>query len=258
MHTRRSSAERVPRTGCARPVSIATAHPPPWLSPSLPPDTASLVLGVGPGSSRHWLESMHRDGLLVPVGTEHYLRADAVNWPQARLLALRLSLPPRAVVGLSTAVWAMGGPGGCQRRLVVIVPPSTTVRPPVGVRVHRLALPPDEVIGRGGVRLTCPVRTAADLALWGGHADGPALLWLLEEVGVSASAAWRSIRRRGRLPGLRRAGSALRRARSGDPDPFGGLPAPPRAVPAPQTRRSPEPTRYTSKTPVTLRTAAST
>jgi hypothetical protein len=64
---------------------------------------------------------MRREGLVVPVGTEHYLRADAVDWPQARLLALRLSLPPRAVAGLSTAVWALGGPGGAQAQLEAIV-----------------------------------------------------------------------------------------------------------------------------------------
>ncbi len=235
-------------TGSAGTTSAGT-HPPSWRRPSLPPDTASLVLSVGPGTSRHWLESMRREGLVVPVGTEHYLRADAVDWPQARLLALRLSLPPRAVAGLSTAVWALGGPGGAQSQLEAIVSPTTTVGQRPGVRVHRLPLTCEEVVTQGAVRSTCPERTAADLALWGGPADGAALLWLLDEVGVHATAVWRSILGRGRVTGVRRAGSALRRADAGDPDPFGGLP---------QTRRSPEPTRYTSKTPVTLSTASST
>jgi very-short-patch-repair endonuclease len=89
----------------------------------------------------------------VPV--DHRLRARAV---------VRLLLPDAVLSGRSAAVvWGvdLAGPEDDVECTVPVTYRAGTAR---GVRVTRRALPPEDVVTRGGVRITTQLRTALDLA----------------------------------------------------------------------------------------------
>jgi transcriptional regulator with AbiEi antitoxin domain of type IV toxin-antitoxin system len=86
-----------------------------------------------------------------------------------RCAAARLLLPPPPgsfVVGFGSAAWLLAGAGAVPApgRLDVVIPPGR--RRPVSpvLRVRQVPLPASSVVTVGGVPVTTPVRTAADVA----------------------------------------------------------------------------------------------
>ena len=71
--------------------------------------------------------------------------------------------PSRAVVGFRTAAWVHAGGPVTDDLDLVIAPGSARPRRP-GLRLHEHRLHPRDTEQLGGLRLTTPVRTAADLA----------------------------------------------------------------------------------------------
>lgn len=190
------------------------------------PVGAGLVHEPRPGVSRHWLESMRRDGLLVAVGPDCYLLAEAADWPTARRLALARMLPAEAVVTLATAVWAHGGPEpmrgpGQPIPVEIAIDPHLAHAARPGIRVTRTRLPAEHVEQLNGVRVTTAVRTLTDLMLVGRpHHDG-ALQWLLHQPEVSVQAAREVLEQRGSIRHLRRAHRIIDLLENGYPDPLG-------------------------------------
>ncbi len=142
------------------------------------------------------LAAARLDGDLIEVG-EAFMPADAVETRELRAGSLRHLVPPTAAVTRWSAAWVHGA---------VTDPPSRhTVQRASHQRIHhvtdpRLAyrdqlLPPDEVIRVGGISLTPPARTLADLArdLHAGDADAPALIQALiawDPTLAAEAAAW--------------------------------------------------------------------
>ncbi len=213
----------VNRQGCSNGVATLRGH---LGAPD--DDGAGLVHAPTAGMSRHWLEGMRREGLLLAVGPEHYLRADAVDWPQARQLVLRAGLPNGCVVALACAVWAHGGPMPAldalgRLTLQVITKPHTRMASQPGLRLHRSQVSAEEVEWLGDLPVTTLLRTTADLAVLGDVDDEEALAWLLARPEVSPAAAWSLLRRRSRVPGTRRAAAVLRLAADGVKEPLAGV-----------------------------------
>jgi len=114
------------------------------------------------------------EGLLRPLAGVVHIGAHAPDTEGLRARSVLLALAPpgglhpigacaRGVVGFGTAAWVhTGGPAASPIDLV-IAPGST--RPRRGrMRLHEHRLGPREVQMIAGLRLTSPVRTAADLA----------------------------------------------------------------------------------------------
>ncbi len=181
---------------------------------------AGLILSPSPALSRHWLECMRRDGLLVPIGASRYLCADAAGWPLVRRLALRTEVPRGCVVVGLTAAWALGAPVRPQAltTLTVNAVGVSGLTTPPGLTVRRTAIPPTAVLQLDGLLLTTPVRTAGDLAMIPGPETEEALRWMLGPGGAPADQVLGSLRRRGRARGVRRAALAVERIASTDQD----------------------------------------
>jgi hypothetical protein len=99
---------------------------------------------------------------------------DAPDSRAIRIAATGLLIPAETrtdlgwVVGFASAAWLHTGGGGTDRpapeQLQVIIPPGRR-RPRVpGIRGRQVALDPDQVVFFGGIAVTDPVRTAADVA----------------------------------------------------------------------------------------------
>ena len=122
-------------------------------------------LRAGPALPLATLDAMRLEGLVVHVAGPVYLPVDAVGHIAARRAALQVLVPAGAVVGLLAAAWAHG---------VTTDPDPVDVlvrraaggpgRVVGGVRRREIAVPDDEVLDAGRVRLTTPARTAADVA----------------------------------------------------------------------------------------------
>ena len=180
---------------------------------------APLVFETGRHASACELSVMRRDGLVVPVGPRHWLRADAAAWPRARRLALAAALGTGMVAALGTAAWAMGGPPLPDGRLDALVPPGTGGRAWLPeLRMHRCRLDPDDVQVLDQVAFTGPVRTLVDLAAWCGPEADEAVTWLAGQVDLDV--ARRALARRGRVHGVEQARQVLALLRDGVPDPL--------------------------------------
>lgn len=167
-----------------------------------------MLLTTGPGVSGHWLESMRREGLLVPLGASHYLAADAAQWPVLRRIALRSVVPPGHTVQAITAAWAHGAPVVEQELCRIHLRPApvqTRSSPAVGLVFTRGRLPHDAITVLDGLELTTPSWTAADLAIHGGAHVQPALEWLMGPGQAQLPEVLGLIRRRARGAILRRA-----------------------------------------------------
>lgn len=125
----------------------------------------------GPGE-QHEVLRMRREGLLQQVlGPVHLPAGVPVTAAQrARAVALLVPEPVRAggaVLGFVAAAWVHAGwtPTGRPPELFdLVLPPA--VRRPAGppVRVRQMRLPAAHVVRVGGLPVTAPVRTVADLA----------------------------------------------------------------------------------------------
>jgi hypothetical protein len=113
-------------------------------------------------------------GLLRPLAGPVHVGAHAPDTEALRARSVLLALAPpgglrpigasaRGVIGFTTAAWVhTGGPATSPIDLI-IVPGSTRPRRS-RMRLHEHRLRPGEVHSIAGLRLTSPVRTAADLA----------------------------------------------------------------------------------------------
>ena len=180
---------------------------------------APLVYETGTHGTACEFSVMQRDGLVVPVGPRHWLRADAQAWPRARRLALAAALGPGMVAALHSAAWAWGGPPLPDGMVDALVPPGTGGRAWLPeLRLHRCRLDPADVQLRDGLAFTSPVRTLVDLAAWAGPEADPAVCWLAGDVDLSA--AQRALTRRGRVHGVEQARQVLALLLDGVADPL--------------------------------------
>ncbi len=200
--------------------------------------TLSPGVVVVPGSEPAGvLRQRCRDGHLVRVVDGLYLPADLEPWPLARAAALGSLLRVDWVGGLATSVWCRGGPGrsalpadgadrlaGDDHEIDVLAPPSVGTRPRHGLRLRLVPVARHEVERVHGVPVTTAVRTAADLALWGGWRDDAALTWLWER-GTDPAAVAEDLTARGPVRGLPRAARVLSSVRAGRPSPLARHPA---------------------------------
>ncbi len=197
---------------------------------------ASLALAPGPGQGRAVLTLLCRQGALTQVADEVYLPTHQLAWPVARCDALRLLVRPGWVVGLSTSVWARGGPGrsaggpapdgrhGPDHMIDLLVPPGTGPRRHrTGLRLRQTRVLPDDAENVHGVWVSTLGRAAADLLLWGSGRDDPALAWLWAR-GVDPAQTWQHLVARGRVAGRHRAALVLELVASGCDDPLARAP----------------------------------
>jgi very-short-patch-repair endonuclease len=119
-----------------------------------------LELGVRPGQvavrvRRQRLRLLQRGVYLV----------GPLEVPRARPMSAVLCCGESAVVGQQSAaeLWQTMEPSADPKAVDVIIPPGDRrLRP--GVRIHRIALQPDEVTKLDGIPITTPARTLYDLA----------------------------------------------------------------------------------------------
>ena len=99
------------------------------------------------------------------VCREIYVAADAPDCERLRLASLRLVLPPEAVVTGLSAAWLLGlDIGRPDDLLEVTLPRGATIGHRGLLRVLQAQIPPEDIVIRGGVPVTRPLRTAFDLA----------------------------------------------------------------------------------------------
>ncbi|MGC9666887.1 endonuclease domain-containing protein [Planosporangium sp. 12N6] len=82
--------------------------------------------------------------------------------------AAALLMPPAAALAGTSAAWLHGVESAAGRtdRVHVAVPPGTRLGPVLGLAVHAVELPDDDVTSRLGIRCTTATRTAWDTASW--------------------------------------------------------------------------------------------
>lgn len=192
------------------------------------PDAVRLPLAplqAGVTHRREELEAMRAEGLLVHVAGGVYLPADATGSAQARVSAIALVARADAVVGLATAAWLHGAPV-TPGPVEVLVPHAAGPSPSRdGVREHRTTIGTDDTSSWAGLRVTTPVRTAADLARQpAGDRSLDALRWLLAH-GVRQRHVYAVLRANGRFRHNRRARAVLRQLRDRGDTPPSGPPA---------------------------------
>lgn len=142
-----------------------------------------------------------------------------------RAEAIRALVPAavleHAVLHRTTAAWFLSCcPAPARLHLMVHRQRRTTTRPvdpqhdSLPWEVRQLVHEPQDVDRIHGLRVTTPLRTAADLACWEDSTAMPALEQLLEapHLGVEPQAVMDLLRHRSRLPDRRRGMVALRRA----------------------------------------------
>ncbi len=203
---------------------------------SISTGSAQLALAPGPGQGRAVLALLCQQGALTCVADEVYLPTHQLSWPVARCDALRLLLRPGWVGGLSTAVWARGGPGrsasqhardgshGPDHMVDILVPPGTGPRKPrAGLRLRQTRVLPSDTETVHGVQVSTLGRTTTDLLLWGSGRDDPALAWLWAR-GVDPVEIARLLAARGRVAGRHRAARVLDLVASGCGNPLARAP----------------------------------
>lgn len=107
-----------------------------------------------------------RDGVTRRVWGDLTIPSDVPVGPPLRAAAFRGLVPVRAVVGRRSAVWVHTGEH-TPRRVDVLVPPRSRRPDPHPSRAtYECALPPQDVVDLGGVRVTTVQRTGLDVARW--------------------------------------------------------------------------------------------
>ncbi|HET9657957.1 MAG TPA: hypothetical protein VFP72_21575 [Kineosporiaceae bacterium] len=113
------------------------------------------------------LARLASDGLLRPVVGDVYVSPDTPDLPELRATALLLLLPVplqdrEPVIALEAAVWLETG-GSAPDPVDVYVAVHGGRRNCPGLRIHEIRVDPRDVELIGGLRVTGPARTAADL-----------------------------------------------------------------------------------------------
>jgi len=143
---------------------------------AVPLQAASAIVTPGDVGGAVAFDTLVREGPLVVVHGRGAVPAGVPVTPRIRMLALAPHLPPRTVVGRASAAWVyLGGAPG--QRVTVLYPPNCH-RPHPGRRVasHQAVLRADEVVRLGGVAITTPARTAADVALFAPETEATRLV----------------------------------------------------------------------------------
>lgn len=168
----------------------------------LPPEEDPFRLGPG-GEAE--VRRLVREGLARPLVVDVLAPADAPDRLEVRLAGLHLALEPHRprlsgapqdgafVLGYRTAAWLYGSGPVPEVVDVVIAPQTGRVRRP-GLLIHEHRVDPAQVLRLGGLWVTTPERTAADLARQRPEESGhdEVALWetldrLREHTGVDAA-----------------------------------------------------------------------
>lgn len=157
--------------------------------PLVPPQTASGedVLQVDRPFSASELQAMVNDGLLIHLFGATYLRAGARPGPQIRARAIAGELPAalreRAVIGRQSALWIhTGGMAPAKINLLVDHKRRTSaLRPFSGCQLHEVHLAAADValVSGADIRVTTPLRTAVDMALYAPEGEAAPAVRLL-------------------------------------------------------------------------------
>ncbi|GAA1409251.1 hypothetical protein GCM10009600_27310 [Oerskovia paurometabola] len=172
-------------------------------------DAPLLVRPEHVGGRVAWTDLV-RCGALVRVREDTAVRPTTELTPAVRALSLAPLVPPRTVVGGTSAAWVhCGFPGDC---VVEVVHPLGVHRPPPrhGRVARQSALLRPETIELGTVLVTSVERTAVDVAcLTDPRLAAPVLSALLEGAGLDVRAALRVLDLRHRRTGRPRARALL-------------------------------------------------
>lgn len=164
------------------------------------------------------LQSMASDGILLPVFAKSYAAPGVTVTARLRARAAALTVPTKmrtkVVAGRLTAAWIYGcapAPG----RVSLLVDSKhriSSLRGARGCSLHEVRLGSLDVVSLGGMLVSSPLRTAADVAL---HVEEehalPALRSMLEkpELGVRQRLLTLAVEASPRLPHKRRALATL-------------------------------------------------
>lgn len=194
------------------------------LSTSLSTPPAELY---SPGALFSWpeLQAMASDGVLTQLYQRGYLPPGTRPTPQLRARAAAILISPairtRVVAGRMTAAWIYG----CATepdRLALLVDAKrriSSLRSTRGCTFHEVRLGPFDVVILGGLMVSSPLRTAADIAL---HVNAeravPALRALLgnPQLGLQLRLLLRAVEASPRLPHKK---AALRKLEQLQPGP---------------------------------------
>jgi Protein of unknown function (DUF559) len=108
-----------------------------------------------------------REGPYIRIMRGVYADPSLPRDHQLRCQAAAMLMPPGAAIGGHSAAVLLGGPQpGWSDPVTVVLPRDVQWRGPAGIRVHRAALPPDDVVASpDGIWHTAPERTAWDVAV---------------------------------------------------------------------------------------------
>ncbi|MFK0006044.1 hypothetical protein ACIQTZ_03260 [Paenarthrobacter sp. NPDC090520] len=170
------------------------------------------------------LQSMASDGILSPLYGKSYAASGSAVTPRLRARAAALAVPERmrtkVVAGRLTAAWIYG----CARpprSLTLLVDAKhriSSIRGARGCSLHEVRLGQFDVVSLGGLLVSSPLRTAADIAL---HVEAehalPALSSLLEkpDLGVRLRLVTLAVQAAPRVPHKKRALATLARLQDG-------------------------------------------
>lgn len=110
------------------------------------------------------LSALVLDGQLYRVG-DVFATVDTPDTPALRARAFAWTAPEKAVPDRGTAAWIHGTRSMPPIRPQICIDPEHRIRLPATVDAHQHTLAPTDTVTLGRVRVTAPLRTAADLLL---------------------------------------------------------------------------------------------
>jgi hypothetical protein len=155
------------------------------------------------------LQAARLDGELYRVD-ECFSPIDEIEGTEHRARALATTLPERLIAEQHTAAWILGAIDSPPRRHRLCAAIGARGRAPDTARfiVREVVIDESELLSRGGMRLTTPLRTAIDLArfcpAWG-EAESAIVTALMVDGRFGIDDCARNIDRRRNLPGKQRA-----------------------------------------------------
>lgn len=158
----------------------------------------TLAVAARHGVGRSVVRRLVRDGDVRRVIHGVYVGAHVVDTPAVRARAAVMVLPRGAVVCGRTAAWLHGvrvpvDPRDEARRtapIEVVVPVGAALPRRHGCRARVMALAAGEVVWPGGIPVTSPTRTAADLVRISDRDTGVVVLDAFLRAGLIPAGAW--------------------------------------------------------------------
>ena len=166
------------------------------------------------------LQGMALDGILLPLYGKSYASPGIAVTPRLRARAAALTVPDRmrtkVVAGRLTAAWIYGCASPPERLSLLVDAKHriSSVRSARGCNLHEVRLGQLDVLSLGGMLVSSPLRTAADIAL---HVESdqalPALRRLLDhpELGIRLRLLTLAVEAAPRVPHKKRALATLAR-----------------------------------------------